>query len=129
MSRSPPPRDLPSPESRARFVQRVLTWTVNLLTTILLAVVAFIGRDITKAIDRLEDRQTMQSERLTAIEANRFTAADGVAMQKELSRLWQELANYPTRAEVPPPLFKQQVDGLTNRLDRMEDRLLRLEQE
>ena len=45
------------------------------------------------------------SNRITAIEANKFTATDG-------SEIWQALAVRPTFDEVPPLWFREEVQRL-----------------
>lgn len=63
------------------------------------------------------------ASRLTAIEANRFTASDGMALVQTIERLRSDMP-----PEVPPKWFQQQVDGHTRILQRMDERLDAIEQ-
>ena len=51
--------------------------------------------------------------RVTTIEANRFTAQDGM-------RIWQELERRPIRDEIPPDWFRDQVNSIDQRLQQLE---------
>ena len=59
--------------------------------------------------------------RLAAIEANRFTADDGLAVWQEIADIREDMARMPT--EVPPAWFIQRVDRIDDEIQRIHDRL------
>ncbi len=93
---------------------------LNVAFIVVIALLSYVGRGISVQLDR--QTATIQSidKRVTTIEANRFTSNDGFRTQEEITRLWKELAGYPKREEVPPPLFRAQVERLEARLGNME---------
>jgi hypothetical protein len=61
------------------------------------------------------------TSRLGAIEANRFTADDGLAVWQAIANIQAEIASHPT--EVPPAWFVARVDRIDRKLDEIERRL------
>ena len=55
--------------------------------------------------------------KVAEINGNRFTANDGADMQREISHIWQEIRG------LPPDSFEAKVDGIVERLHRLEVRL------
>jgi len=78
---------------------RILTWGLGVMIAGLVALLSFFGHAIWD-----------HNGRITAIEANRFTAKDGQAMMAQVSELSQRVAKIPTR--VPPEWFEKRVDKL-----------------
>lgn len=54
------------------------------------------------------------ANRLTAIEANRFTAADGLEVWKEIAKIREEMATIPR--ENPPAWFVARMDCLETQI-------------
>jgi len=63
--------------------------------------------------------------RVTAIEASRFTAAMGLEVWQEIAAVKQSLAALPR--EVPPKWFIDRVDALDRKLESIDDRLQQIE--
>lgn len=63
------------------------------------------------------------SQRLTAIESNRFTVKDSVAIQETISQLWREVTERAKKDEVPPAWFKAQVDRIELELGKLRDQV------
>lgn len=56
-------------------------------------------------------------ERVAKIEANRFTAADGLAVWQAMSEIREQMARLPQ--EAPPKWFADKVDRIEINMDRM----------
>lgn len=115
---------------------KVLAWALQTVLTMLIGVLGWNVAKLDNTIgamrsDVKDNNNSIVSndKRITAVEANRFTAADGLKMQSELVRMWQELANYPTRDEVPSPLFLEKVNAISSAVDKLSERILALERE
>ena len=67
------------------------------------------------------------SQILVRIEGSRFTSADGLDVWREIATIKERMAAIPT--EVPPEWFKDYVNSLVTRLDRIEVRLGQMEQD
>jgi hypothetical protein len=93
---------------------RLLDIVMGLL---LLIVSGMMSWNITKTI--------AHGEALAGIAANRFTSSDGLAVWQEISNIRERLAAVPT--EIPPLWFKSEVDDLENAIQRLDDRLRRIE--
>jgi hypothetical protein len=78
-------------------MQSLIEGAFKLIVTIVLGLVAWIGNDISDAIERMKDQQHQDSNRLTRIESTTLTIDNGIALQKEMSKLWQELAKHPSK--------------------------------
>jgi len=61
------------------------------------------------------------SERITAIEANRFKADDGKDIWKEIAVIREAMAHLPK--EVPPKWFQDLVKKLDIKVDKLDERL------
>ena len=60
------------------------------------------------------------NRRVSAMEANRFTSADGLLIWREVSAIREQIAVIPK--ESPPKWFKDQVDRLESRLIDIEQK-------
>jgi len=70
------------------------------------------------------DRAQIQilREFMAETKGNRFTAADGLAVWKEISSIKQEIATIPK--EAPPKWFKDMVDDLQDSVDNLESKVV-----
>lgn len=63
------------------------------------------------------------ANRITAIEANRFTASDGMELMRLIEAVRRDMP-----PEVPPKWFQAQVDSHTQMMRRLDERLDSIEQ-
>lgn len=85
-------------------LQKVLLWLANLTAVTAIGV----GGAATKALFDL-------SNRVSAIEGNRFTSSDGLAVWQEIGKVRAEIASIPR--ESPPGWFVQRFDKMEGRID------------
>lgn len=100
------------------------TWAlrvIDMVIGVVLVLAMFIVKGINDDQKQMAVTQSRILERMAAIEASRFTATDGLDVWKAMASIKEQIASMPT--EVPPPWFKEQVDGIGARLDRIEIRL------
>ena len=81
---------------------KMLDWLVRIMVVVLVPLLMWISGTMI-AMDK----------RITVIEANRFTSADG-------ARVWEELYKRPTFDQVPPVWFQEFVERLDERLTALE---------
>lgn len=93
---------------------RIVDTVIALLLTVALALGAWQARTTIS-----------HGQQLAGIEANRFTAGDGLDVWKEISSIRTEIATLPR--EVPPNWFLQRVDRIETRLDAIDGRLIVIE--
>ena len=103
-------------------ILRVLTIIVSVLS---LVGVAFGGYVISRQ-EKIINGQIVMKERLSTIESNRFTSADGLAVWKQIGIIQASLEKVPK--EVPPAWFKDRVDLLENKVDVLGSKIARLEE-
>ena len=58
---------------------------------------------------------------LAAIQGNRFTAADGLQVWREISAIREQIARLPT--EFPPKWFADRVTAMDSKMDKVMERL------
>lgn len=85
-------------------VQQLVMWSLNILATILLGMLAFMGRDL------LVQVREMRAE-----------------FHVEQRAVWQALAERPVKSEVPPPEVELRFSTIEGILQRFESRLHALE--
>lgn len=61
------------------------------------------------------------AQQLSAINASRFTATNGLEVWQEISRIKEAIAKIPT--EFPPKWFADRVSNLENRMEKMQVQL------
>ena len=83
----------------------MLDWLIRIIAIVLVPLLIWMSGTIVG-----------MGNRVTAIEASRFTAADG-------SRVWEELYKRPTFDQVPPAWFQDFVERLDMRLTALEDKV------
>lgn len=98
---------------------------VDVVIGVVLVLAMFIGKNIVDDQRVFGETQAKILERLAAVESNRFTAKDGLEVWREIARIREQIAKMPS--EVPPAWFKDYVDNLAARLDRIEIRLDEIE--
>jgi len=68
---------------------------------------------------------TVNANRLTAVEASRFTASDGLTVWKEIANIQRTIAALPS--SLPPPWFVDRVNKIEDRQMRILEAIGRLE--
>ncbi len=105
--------DMPSGTQKIAWRLMDIVLTVSLFATLGVA-----GWTATKVVDL--------SERMSAIEGNRFTSADGLEVWKEIAAVRESIAAMPN--EVPPDWFKAEVDEVKAKQIEIVERLIRVEE-
>ena len=88
-----------------------LDWVWRITSVVVVPILFWLGMSINNL------NETIQSidRRVVAIESNRFTSADGMA-------IWQALADKANKDDVPPTWFLADFDDLKSRVDALEGR-------
>lgn len=74
----------------------------NILLTVAMAAIALIVNSAAGQIKDNADKLTSLDNRVVSMEASRFTTADGIAIQKQLSDIRESLARLETRQAMKP---------------------------
>lgn len=120
-------------EKAIEFTQAISPWVGLLLLPLLLYTLAQASKAVEAVFElRRElfvaeatslERSTAIASRVARIEGNRFTKADGAALLAVVSELRQDLAVLQSKVSalrIPPPHVVQALDGIKERLDRLE---------
>lgn len=87
----------------------------NRITVIVFGIVGTVMMTVTGwAINKIYDFE----KRITTIESNRFTSGDANELLKLMMEIQREMATIPK--EVPPKWFVDRVNGLDDRLQKVE---------
>ena len=94
------------------------TWIKILIALIPIGILSNLGYTSWAAVNSVDN-----SKRISVIEGNRFTAADGLDIWKEIGKIKEILAQMPK--EVPPKWFLDRFNVLEQKVDKIQEDLIK----
>ena len=98
-----------------RSLWETISRIVFLILTVCIALLAFEGRSLLKRIDRLETITVRHENKLTAIEANRYTSQDAVIDVRQTADQIHQLRNWIEK-NYPPKWLQNDVNELKSEI-------------